>query len=369
MSYQPLNIVIREAKLTDFLTDLSVIFNTNDAKLKSEIEKVVNGLQLNTSTGVVGEPDSIGNIPINEINSRTMFLVLPGIPVTGWKLGFKNAYNGAVVAGVGYESTAVEQWSVSFASDVYNLVMGTQSAGYRAQFDRLTVNTVMQAMFGKFDMIQLSNVAGLFDCSAVAQFNGPVIHRSGHKESIVDAPILMQFDGSTTLYTDSIVIGRTTPENIFLHLEFDSNGYDSGSASWVGSITNIELRLKIDQSVPTNLPLPGQVFNFILKSITDVSNQQIVVHPTVDIVLKANETVPGTPDFEFKNFGAAGTPPVAHTKFSEMIFIPKAASVSIDSLDTYGSDISFIYNRESLPGGSIYTQSHMMYVKNAFVKE
>ena len=219
----------------------------------------------------------------------------------------------------------------------------------------------MQAMFGKFDMIQLSNAAGLFDCSAVAQFNGPVIHRSGHKESLVEAPILMQLDG-TKLYGE-VQIGRATAENVFLHLQFDSNGYNAG---WVGTITNIELRLVIDQGVPTNLPLPGQVFNFILKSITDVSNNQITVHPTVDIVLKANETVPGTPDFEFKNFGTNGP---AHTKFGEIVFVPKVADVAVDSLDTYGSDVSFIYNRETLPGGSIYTQPHMMYVKNRFTKE
>ncbi len=361
MSYQPLNIVIREAKLTDFITDLAVIFNTNDSKLKAEIEKIVNGLQINTSTGVIGEPDAVGLIPINEINSRTLFLVLPGTPVTGWKFGFKNAYNGPVVAGVAYESTAVEPWSVAFASDVYSLVMGTQSAGYRAQFDKLTVNTVMQAMFGKFDMIQLSNAAGLLDCSAVAQFGGPVIHRSGHKESISDAPVLMQLDG-TTLYAD-VLIGRTTPENVFLHLQFDANGYNSG---WVGTITNIQVNLVIDQGVPTNLPLPGQVFNFILKAITDVSNNQIITHPTVDIVLKAKETIPGTPDFEFKNFGANAA---AHTKFNEIVFVPKVADVTTDSLDTYGSDISFIYNRETLPGGSIYTQPHMMYVRNRFAKQ
>lgn len=361
MSYQPLNIVIREAKLTDFLTDLAVIFNTNDSKLKSEIEKIVNGLQVNTSTGVIGEPDSTGLIPINEINSRTMFLVLPGTPVTGWKFGFKNAYNGPVVAGVAYESTANEPWSVQFASDVYSLVMGTQAAGYRAQFDKLTVNTVLQAMFGRFDMIQISNVSGLLDCSAVAQFNGPVIHRSGHKESISDAPVLMQLDG-TKLYAEALV-GRATPENVFLHLQFDANGYNAG---WVGAITNIEVRLVVDPGVPGNLPLPGQVFNFILKSITDAANNQIVTHPLVDIVLKANETVPGTPDFEIKNFGANAA---AHVKFSEIVFVPKVADVSVDSLDTYGSDVAFIYNRETLPGGSIYTQPNMMYVKNKFAKE
>lgn len=363
MPYQQLNIVIREAKLTDFLTDLSVIFNANDSKLKSEIEKVVNGLQLNTSTGVIGEPDNTGLIPINEINSRTMFLVLPSTPSTGPKFGFKNAYNGTVIAGVNYESTAVEPWSVSFASDVYSMVMGTQSAGYRAYFDRITIATVMQAMFGKFDSIQLSNTAGLLDCSAVAQFNGPVIHRSGHKESISDTSILMQLDG-TKLYAE-YAIGRTTPENIFAYLQFDSNGYNAG---WVGGITAIELRLKVDAGTPSNLPLPGQVFNFMLRAVTSDTNVQIDTHPLVDIVILPSQTVPAINDFEFKNYGANGA---AHTKFGEIVFVPKAADVTVDSLDTYGADVSFIYNKETHPTGSIYDNAikHVMYVKNRFAKE
>lgn len=356
MSYQPLNIVIREAKLTDFLTDLAAIFNTNDSKLKSEIEKIVNGLQLNTVTGVLGEESSTGVIPINQINTRMLYVVLPGTPATGYKLGFKNAYNGIVSAGVAYESNAKDPWNVTFAGNTYSLTEGTPSAGWRAQFDRLTVDTVIQAMFGRFDMIQLSNVAGLLDCSAVAQFNNLVIHRGGHKESTVDASVIMQLDGSpaNTLYAE-YVIGRTTPENVFVNLKVDVNGY---SAGWVASITNIELRLKLDAGLSANLPLPGQVVNFILMGITDAVGAAIPVHPTVDIVIKANETTPGTPDFSIKNFGANVS---AHTPFTELVFVPKAADVTMNSLDTYGSNVSFIYNLES--------STHKMYVRNKFSKE
>ena len=363
MSYQPLNIVIREAKLTDFLTDLAVIFNTNDTKLKSEIQKIVNGLQINTVTGVVGEPDSTGAIPINEINARTVFIVLPGTPSVGPKFGFRNAYNGPVVAGVDYEATAVEPWTVSFASDVYSMVMGTQSAGYRAYFDKVTVGSVMQALYGRFTSVQLADASGLLDCTAVAQFNGLVIHRSGHKESLVDSPVLMQLDG-TTLYGE-YVIGRNTPENVFVNLQFHANGYNAG---WVAGITDIQLRLAIDPGIPSNLPLPGQSFNFIFRGATDVLNTLITEHPLVDMVIRAKETVPGTPDFEFKNFGANGA---VHTIFDEILFIPGTGEtgVSTNSLDTYGSSISFIYNRETLPASSPYTQSNMMYVRNRFAKE
>lgn len=241
--------------------------------------------------------------------------------------------------------------------------MGTQSAGYRLYFDQVTVETVMRALVGKFNMVEIYDSAGLFNCAAPAQFNGPVIHRSGHKESLVDTPLLMQLDG-TTLYCDYI-IGRNTPENVFAYLQFDANGYNAG---WVAppAITNIEIRLQIDPGIPSNLPLPGQSFNFILRNITDTIGTQITMHPEVDIVIKANETVPGTPDFEFKNFGMNGS---AHVLFDEIVFVPKAADVpSSNSLDTYGSSVSFIYNRETHPTG-IYTNANVMYVRNRFAKE
>ena len=357
MSYQPLNIVLREAKLTDFLTDLAAIFNTNDSKLKSEIEKIVNGLQLNTVTGVLGEESSTGVIPINQINTRTLYVVLPGTPTTGYKLGFKNTYNGIVSAGVAYESNANEPWTVSFASNVYNMTQGTVTAGWRAQFDKITVATVMQAMFGRFDSVQLSNVSGLLDCSAVAQFNGLVIHRGGHKESLVDSQVVMQLEGSpaNTLYAE-YVIGRSTPENVFVNLKVDANGYNAG---WVGTITSIELRLKIDEGLANNMPIPGQVFNFTLMGIVQADGTPITTHPTVDIVMKANETTPGTPDFAIKNFGTSGSPAVAPT---EIVFVPKVADVTVDSLNTYGSTVAFIYNRENVT-------ENKMYVRNKFAKE
>ena len=361
--YQPLNIVIREAKLTDFLTDLAAIFNTNDSKLKSEIEKIVNGLQLNTVTGVIGEPDSTGYIPINEIDARTMFVVLPGSPTTGPKFGFKSAYNGSVMAGVDYSATAIEPYTVNFASDVYSLVMGTRAAGYIAYFDKITVASVFQASLGKFTNVQMADVNGLLDVSAVAQFNGPVIHRSGHKESILETPLLMQVDplNPTVLYCE-YNIGRTTPENIFLHLQFDSNGYTTG---WVPTITDIQVRLKIDPTVTINLPLPGQVFNLILKDITtSPGNVPITLHPDVDIVAVANETVPATADFQWKNYGANGG---AHALFTRVILVP--SSVTTDSLDTYGSALSLIYNKETPLVPSIYTSAHRMYVRNKFAKE
>jgi hypothetical protein len=359
MSYQPLNIVIREAKLTDFLTDLATIFNTNDSKLKSEIEKIVNGLQLNTVTGVLGEESSTGLIPINQINTRTLYVVLPGTPATGYKLGFKNTYNGIVSAGVAYESNAYDPWSRTTDNTgyIYSMVQGTVSAGWRAQFDKITVSTVMQAMFGKFDSVQLSSVSGMLDCAAVAKFSGLVLHEGGHKESINVAETTMQLSGSPadTLYAE-YVIGRTTPENIFVNLKVDANGYNTG---WLPAITSIELRLKIDEGLTSNLPIPGQVFNFILMGIKDASGTPITTHPLVDVVMKANETTPGTPDFTIKNFGSNGSPSVSP---SEIVFVPKFADVAVvDSLDTYGSSVSFIYNLEG--------SAHKMYVRNKFSKE
>jgi hypothetical protein len=212
-------------------------------------------------------------------------------------------------------------------------------------------------MFGKFDSVQLSSVSGMLDCAAVAKFSGLVLHEGGHKESINVAPMTMQLSGSPadTLYAE-YVIGRNTQENIFVNLMVDANGYNTG---WLPAITSIELRLKIDEGLTSNLPIPGQVFNFVLMGIKDASGTPITTHPLVDVVMKANETTPGTPDFTIKNFGSNGSPSVSP---SEIVFVPKFADVAVvDSLDTYGSSVSFIYNLEG--------SAHKMYVRNKFSKE
>ena len=364
MAYQPLKIVIREAKLTDFMTDLSVIFNTNDSKLKTEIEKIVNGFQFNTSTGVMGEPDSSGLIPLTQINTRTLFCVLPSNPTTGWKLGFMNTYNSQVSAGVEYSATATDPWTVNLSTYIYSLVAGTPSAGYRAAFDSLTVATSLRAITAKFSNLQLTDASGLLDCLAPAQFSGNIINKGGLIESVLDTSVIVQQDLSdpTVFYRD-IAISRNMTENIFVQLQFDTNAYSGG---WSPSMSRIELRLFIDPNTPNSSPMPGQSFNLILRGVIDISGNPIDVHPSVDVVVVPKQSVPGVNDLDFKNYGANVN---AHTPITEIVFIPKASDVAVNSLDTYGVNLSMLYNKETQPGGSIYgTQTNMVYIRNHFSK-
>lgn len=362
MAFTNLSISLREVSLTTFIPDLAVIFNTNDSKLKSEIEKIINGLYINTTTGIIGEPDGSGIIPVTEINSRTMFVVLPGTPAVGPKFGFKNTYSGSVVAGVNYDATAVAPYTITYASELYSMVAGTASAGWKAYFDKLVITSVMQSQTCIVDIMQLSNPNGLLESNAPAQFNGPVMHRSGHKESSLDSVKALAFDG-TVLYCE-YDITRATVENNFVYLQCDATAYSGG---WSPLITGIELRLVIDQSLTDTLPMSGQIFNFMLRGIIDASGVPIAEHPPVNVVIKAAQTVPGTDDFAIKNYGHGGS---AHAPVTEIVFVPNDSLVTDNSLDTYGASVSLMYNKETQPAGSIYyPQNNIMYVRNAFFKE
>ena len=293
--------------------------------------------------------------------------MLPGTPTTGIKLGFMNSYNSVAAIGVAYENSASEIYAVTSTSSGYTLDAGTASAGWRAYFDSMTVNKVLRADTVKANMMELSSVSGLFNCLAPAQFSNVVIHKSGHKESIVDSAVtLLINDTNDGLYAE-YSIGRDTPENVMVYLKVPDTGYTGGAWISAVTITKIELRLKIDAGITANLPLPGQVFNFTLKGIeTLTGNLPIDTHPNVDIVLTANETVPGTPDFNWKNYGNNS----AHTRFGNIVFVPKVSDVSVNSLDTYASSICLMYNYETLnPSSSVYDSLHLMYVKNQYTKE
>lgn len=361
--YQPLNIVIREAKLTDFVTDLSVIFNTNDSKLKSEIEKIVNGLQINTTTGVIGDPDSANAIPITRINTKTLDVITT--TVEEWKLGFRTTVLGTNVSGVKYETGAIQPYSVSNPTgSLYVLTAGTAAAGYIGKFNGLTVDYLLQAAHGKFTTVDISS-GGLFNCSSVAQFNDLVIHTAGHKESVADGTaVLMKQEGTSTVYyTDSYTISKSTPENIFVYLKVPAEVY--AASTWQPSITALEIRLVLNPAVAATLPLSGQSFNIILRGIVDSAGEPITTHPAIPIVVKAMQTVTGTDDFMFKNCGNNG----ANIAVTSIDFVPKASDVATDSLSTFGRNLSMIYNKEIAPASSIYAASnHMMYVRNDYSK-
>ena len=369
--YTQLNIVIREAKLTNFVTDLAVIFNTNDSKLKSEIEKIVNGLQLNTTTGIIGEPGTGNVLPLNEINTRTLWVVLPTTVTEGWKSGFKMSPDVAPIAGMKYLSTAIENYvvnrSTSNVSDSYTLAASAPAlAGFHSVYQSILVDSLIQCQTVKAQNVKILNTTlGLLDCDAPAQFNNIVLHKSGHKESIATDVSTLVLDGTTTLYA-IYNLTKNTPENIFVKLKVPADGYTAGA--WVTAITNLELRLKIDENAAGDKPMPGQVFNFILDSIVDATDVPIQIHPKVDIKIKPNLTFSPTVDFLWKNYGNNGL----NTRVTEIVFVPSAYSTGIpamNSLDTYASNLSLIYNYEIHPAASIYSSvNHMMYVKNHFTK-
>ena len=373
MAFQALSIVIREAQLTDFVTDLATIFNTNDSKLKAAIENIVNGFYLNTTTGVIGDPDSNGLIPINQINSRTMFMVLPSSPTTGAKFGFKNSASGPVVAGVNYDATANQPSSVTKPTSpagAYVVTSGTAIQGYSIYFDSMSVASHIDALVGNFSIVQLTDANGLLDVAGVAQFKNTVAHKSGHAESIGTATVNMSMDIDNIVYC-TYQLNRSTSENTIVNLVVPQSAYDGG---WIYGtpyqMQALQIRLEIDPSTPNSIPLSGQVFNFILGSILDYTGAPITLHPPVAMYIVSAATAGlGIYDLQFKNAGNGGS---QNTPATAIQFIPSTSGVSMNSLETYGSDVSFIYNYEaSQPTGSIYsgTIKNVLYVKNKFAKE
>lgn len=265
MAFTPVSIPIQEILLSDFVTDIASISNTNDLLLKDKIEDLINVLEIDINTISIGT-DS----PINYVKAGTViaqgngFIFQTNAPVQVISKIEKNASNESV-----FTIDKIDA-NLSIDTDIFTV-------------NSITVNTALT-----------SNSDAVFNASL--QLNSQFTES---KESVtLDLTKTSSTDGSARL-----VLTSTSRKNIFVTLKATSaptlNPLYDGVSAIVSGITNLALYFDFDVANP---PAPNSSFTiYIIDVIEEITSTSIITAVTLAAIpvvihggfnLNAGPTIP-----------------------------------------------------------------------------
>ena len=245
MAFTPVSIPIQEILLSDFVTDIASISNTNDLLLKDKIEDLINVLEIDLNTISIGT-DS----PINYVKAGTViaqgngFIFQTNAPVQVISKIEKNVSNESV-----FTIDRIDA-NLSIDTDIFTV-------------NNITVNTALT-----------SNGAAVFNASLKlnSQF-------TESKESVtLDLTKTSATDGSARLTLTS-----TSRKNIFVTLKATSaptlNPLYDGVSAIVAGITNLAVYVDFDAANP---PAPNSSFTiYIVDVIEGITSTSIITAVTL----------------------------------------------------------------------------------------
>jgi len=245
MAFTPVSIPIQEILLSDFVTDIASISNTNDLLLKDKIEDLINVLEIDLNTISIGT-DS----PINYVKAGTViaqgngFIFQTNAPVQVISKIEKNVSNESV-----FTIDRIDA-NLSIDTDIFTV-------------NDITVNTALT-----------SDGEAVFNASL--KLNSQFIES---KESVtLDLIKTSSTDGSARLTLTS-----TSRKNIFVTLKATSaptlNPLYDGISAIVAGITNLAVYIDFDAANP---PAPNSSFTiYIVDVIEGITSTSIITAVTL----------------------------------------------------------------------------------------
>ena len=237
MAFTDLNITITEIKITDFVPDFVTVLNSNTSKLKTEIEKIVNSLQIDTTNKKIG-----ATTPVAYIQAIRQEVLANNVANDGYYL---TETSGSTTVAIAHLKRA----------EILPGVFGSE-----LNVDKLVVEQLLDATgaSASFKNMTLSETLTVTD---VATFNGPVVKNSGDVES-VDSALVVPVALSGSDAKGYIDLTKATQRNLLLDVQVALDAYNGG---WI--ITgDIKIALNFDA---TNPSIHGQCFNIAIKSLKD----------------------------------------------------------------------------------------------------
>jgi hypothetical protein len=300
MAFTPVSIPIQEILLSDFVTDIASISNTNDLLLKDKIEDLINVLEIDLNTISIGT-DS----PINYVKAGTViaqgngFIFQTNAPVQVISKIEKNVSNESV-----FTIDRIDA-NLSIDTDIFTV-------------NDITVNTALT-----------SNSAAVFNASLKlnSQFT------ESKESATLDLTKTSATDGSARLTLTS-----TSRKNIFVTLKATSaptlNPLYDGTSAIVAGITNLALYVDFDIANP---PAPNSSFTIyivdVIEEITSTSIITAVSLAAIPVVIKGGFNLNAGPTI----------PIVLHDSTSSVGVNPASSLPSNTQLVQYRNNASLLY--------------------------
>ena len=300
MAFTPVSIPIQEILLSDFVTDIASISNTNDLLLKDKIEDLINVLEIDLNTISIGT-DS----PINYVKAGTViaqgngFIFQTNAPVQVISKIEKNVSSESV-----FTIDRIDA-NLSIDTDIFTV-------------NDITVNTALT-----------SNSAAVFNASLKlnSQFT------ESKESATLDLTKTSATDGSARLTLTS-----TSRKNIFVTLKATSaptlNPLYDGTSAIVAGITNLALYVDFDAANP---PAPNSSFTIyivdVIEEITSTSIITAVSLAAIPVVIKGGFNLNAGPTI----------PIVLHDSTSSVGVNPASSLPSNTQLVQYRNNASLLY--------------------------
>ena len=300
MAFTPVSLPIQEILLSDFVTDIASISNTNDLLLKDKLEDLINIFEMDLNTISIGTDNPINYVKAGTVIAQgTGFVFQTNAPVQVISKIEKNVSNESV-----------------FTIDRINANLSIDSDEFTA--NDLTVNTTL-----------VSDGAATFNSSITS--NGQFIES---KETV----ILNLTKTSATEASARLTLTSSSRKNIFVTLKATTAPtlnpvYDGVSAITAGIIV-LSLYVDFDSANP---PAPNSSFNIYVVDVTEEFSSTTII-PAV--------TSGGIP-FVIEggtNLNAAPTAPIIlHDNISQVGTNPSSTVVGNNQLTQYGQNASLLY--------------------------
>jgi hypothetical protein len=302
MPFTPIALPIQQLLLTDFVTDIASITNSNTLLLQAQVEDLINNFEIDTNGMTIGTDNPITSIKTQSlIMNDTGFLLQTGSP------------NPSTIASL------VKNGSGQSVLTVDILNVNTSSGFNGATLNTLTLN-------------------GPADFNGETTFDGKVAIRQGFSESKENVVVLLEANSPVTPVsaTGTLTLTNTSRQNIFVTLKASMGPVSStpvyNGTDIINTITTFNLNINFDA---TNPPAENTVFTIHIADTTEATLNTSILSKVqlaqVQILIKGNQ-----------NLNAA---PVA-----QIITHDNVNSVGVQNsatLENYGTNVSFVYIKDS----------------------
>jgi hypothetical protein len=300
MAFTPVSLPIQEILLSDFVTDIASISNTNDLLLKDKLEDLINIFEMDLNTISIGTDNPINYVKAGTVIAQgTGFVFQTNAPVQVISKIEKNVSNESV-----------------FTIDRINANLSIDSDEFTA--NDLTVNTTL-----------VSNGASTFNSSITS--NGQFIES---KEAVT----LNLTKTSATEGSARLVLTSSSRKNIFVTLKATTAPtlnpvYDGVSAITAGIIV-LSLYVDFDSANP---PAPNSSFNIYIVDVTEEFSSTTIIPAVtsggIPFVIEGGTNLNATPT----------APIILHDNISQVGTNPSSTVVGNNQLTQYGQNASLLY--------------------------
>jgi hypothetical protein len=246
MAFAPIDLPIQQMLQTDFITDLSVIHNSNVLLLKDQFELLINNLEIDVNGFTIGTDNAIQSI-------RTRNLLLKD---TG--MLFQKGSGNTTIASLIQDGSFESEFNIDH-------IKMNRIPNSSINVDTITVNTV--------------NTTAV-TTSGATTVNGPLIQGGPLVESKETVNVLFEWDGVTDA-VGTIVLSSTSKNNIFVNVLAETLA--GGTQVYTGTAINVAIanfKLIIDFDL-TSPPVENTTFTIMYADVQENSTNNSIMLDTM----------------------------------------------------------------------------------------